>query len=209
MAYSIVDAMIYARPDEWTYTNAPDFDLFAKLSDQVSDRLYAQLFEIYMRFGDQTQALIEWAKEHGLNYMNNTVYAENVNYWKSSQKHAETWIDDAIKLIKRIGGTIDSQATITDHATGSVAFALAFTINGEHYRIAWPSLPSKTGDNKAARVQAATLLYHDVKHKVVIAKVKGVRAAFLEYYVLPSGESVGESVEQFAAGFLLPSGEMK
>ncbi len=138
---------------------------------------------------------------------NNPVYAETVNYWQTSKKHAEIWIDDAVKLIKSIGGVIDSQATITDHSTGRVGFMLSFNIGGDRYRIAWPSLPSKTGNDKAARVQAATLLYHDVKHKVVMAKIKGVKGAFLEYYMLPDGKSVDEAVDKFSAAFLLSTGQ--
>lgn len=65
MAYSIVDGMVYARPDEWAYPG-PDHALFEKLSDQVDDRLYAELFKIYMRGGNQTEAMIAWAKEKGL-----------------------------------------------------------------------------------------------------------------------------------------------
>ncbi len=68
MAYSIVDRFIYARPDEFCFTNAPDFALFERLSDQCSDEQFAELYKVYMRAGDQTAALIEWAKQKGLRY---------------------------------------------------------------------------------------------------------------------------------------------
>lgn len=65
MSYSIVDDFIYARPNEWAYPPS-DFPLFERLSDQVDDRLYAELFQIFMRPGDQTVAMLVWAALHNL-----------------------------------------------------------------------------------------------------------------------------------------------
>jgi hypothetical protein len=41
-------------------------------------------------------------------------------------------------------------------------------------------------------VQAATMLYHDVKAKAVSAKVHGVRAAFFQYLALPDGRTAAQ-----------------
>lgn len=141
------------------------------------------------------------------------VYAEQINYWQTSRKQAETWIDDAIKLIKGIGGVILSSVSATDQ-NGRAGFMLEFKIGADQYKLIWQALPSKTKNDRAARVQAATLLFHDVKHKVVMAKVKGVRVAFLEYLQLPSGQTVGELAKvtepyddnKIAREFLLTSG---
>lgn len=113
------------------------------------------------------------------------VYAEDINYFKTSQKQADTWIDDAKKLIGSIGGKVLAEAYGSD-AQGRSAFMIGFQIGTDTFKLTWPVLPCKQKANeKAAKVQAATLLYHDVKHKVVMAKIKGVRGAFLEYLMLP------------------------
>lgn len=61
------------------------------------------------------------------------------------------------------------------------------------FKLMWPVLPSREGNVKAARIQAATMLYHDVKAKVVTAKVLGTRAAFFQYLLLPDGRSASEA----------------
>jgi hypothetical protein len=47
---------------------------------------------------------------------------------------------------------------------------LEFDLGGERYKVVWPVLPTKTGKDRAARVQAATALYHDVKARCVTLK---------------------------------------
>lgn len=140
-----------------------------------------------------------------------TVYAESVNYWKTSKsRSAETWIDLAKREIVSIGGKVLSEAFGAD-ATGKSAFMLNFCIGSDTFKIVWPALPSKTKNDKAAKIQAATLLYHDVKHKVVMAKIKGVRTAFFEYFLLPDGQTAaqvaGDQLLSFAPIMMLPSGK--
>ena len=53
----------------------------------------------------------------------------------------------------------------------------------------WPVLPTKSGDEKAARIQAATLLYHDIKARAISAAVLGARAAFFTFLMLPDGRT--------------------
>lgn len=119
------------------------------------------------------------------------VYAHEVNYFKTSKTQPDTWIERAKKEIRNIGGVIVSE--VYGMQDGQAAFQLRFRIADEEYLINWRVLPIiyKT-DERAAVIQAATLLYHDVKHKVVMAKVKGVRRAFLEYLLLPNGVPAGE-----------------
>lgn len=118
-------------------------------------------------------------------------YAEEVNYWQTSTKSPDTWIDSAKKEIKGVGGTVLNEAYGSDH-TGRAAFMLMFQIGDDMFKVVWPVLLSKGKNEKAARVQAATMLYHDVKSKCVSAKVLGTRAAFFGYLLLPNGVSVSQ-----------------
>ena len=120
-----------------------------------------------------------------------TIYAEDVNYWKTSQKSADSWIDDTCDIITSIKGEILQQAFGT--MQGRAAYLLVFKLGSDVFKVSFPVLPSKTGNMKAAKVQAATILYHDVKAKVVLAKVLGTRAAFFTYLMLPDGRSAAEA----------------
>lgn len=130
------------------------------------------------------------------------VHAEDINYWKSSSSSADTWIEKAIREIKAIGGVVLAAASVqADNRNG---FMIRFSLNKDDFVIEIAALPCRkpTEDNqRAARVQAATILYHDVKHKCVMAKIKGARQAFAEHWLLPSGETVARAMEQ-GAGYL-------
>lgn len=124
----------------------------------------------------------------------NKVYAEDINYWQTSQMSPDAWIEKAKREIIGIGGKILGEAFGAD-AEGKSGFILAFKIADDQFEIRWAVLPTRTqGKDRQARVQAATLLYHDVKHKAVMAKVKGARASFVEYLMLPDGQNVGQAV---------------
>lgn len=131
-----------------------------------------------------------------------TVYAEDINYFDTGRSSPDTWIDKAKKEIASIGGKI--LASGYGEQDGQATFALDFTIGADKFSIRWQTLPGRlksTNELKRKR-QAATLLYHDVKHKCVMAKIRGVRATFMEYLVLPGGQTMGEAVtnvEQFNA----------
>ena len=75
---------------------------------------------------------------------------------------------------------------------GREAYMLGFAIDGQKFKIVWPVLPSKEGNNIAARRQAATMLYHDVKAKTISATVLGVKSAFFSYLMLPDGRAAHE-----------------
>lgn len=57
----------------------------------------------------------------------------------------------------------------------------------------WPVLLSKTGHGGAARIQAATALYREVKAACVKAKFLGNRAAFFAYLLLPDGRTASQA----------------
>lgn len=116
-------------------------------------------------------------------------YAETVNYWQTGQSGPDRWIDDAQAEIRAIGGKIHGWAFGADTATGKAAYMLDFELGGERFKVVWPVLPTKSGKNDlAARRQAATMLYHDIKSRCVTAKVMGKRVAFLSYLLLPDGQ---------------------
>jgi hypothetical protein len=120
-------------------------------------------------------------------------FAEDVNYWKTGRADPGTWLDRAKREVAKAGGEILGSAIVTEDATGRAGFMLMFRLNGERFKIAWPVLPSKSGNEKAARIQAATMLYHDVKARCVSARVLGARAAFFNYLMLPDGRTAAQA----------------
>jgi hypothetical protein len=134
--------------------------------------------------------------------MSKLPYAETVNYWETSRSSADSWIDKAKKEISQIGGRVIAEAFGSEPQTGRSAFMLAFDAGGQHFKIVWPVLSSKTGKDKSARIQAATFLYHDVKAKCMVAKVFGVRKAFFEYLMLPDGRVTSDLASDEMANLL-------
>jgi hypothetical protein len=122
------------------------------------------------------------------------IYAEDVNYWKTGTSSPDTWIDKAKAEIRAAGGTIGPEAFGND-GNGRIAYMLEFSFGRDRFRVVWPVLQSKTRNEKAARIQATTMLYHDVKAKCVSAKVHGIRAAFFQYAILPDGRTAAQVAE--------------
>ena len=122
----------------------------------------------------------------------NHVYADEVNYFKTGTTAPDTWIDNAKKEIRTAGGTVLNEAFGRDE-TGRAAYLLEFSFGIERFRAIWPVLPTrKSSDERAARIQAATMLFHDIKAKCISAKVHGARAAFFQYAVLPDGRTAAQ-----------------
>jgi hypothetical protein len=120
-----------------------------------------------------------------------TMNAEDVNYWKTGSSAPDTWIDRAKKEIAAAGGKVIGEAYGSDN-TGRAAYLLEFSFSGERFRAVWPVLPSKTKNERAARIQAATFLYHEIKARCMAAKVLGVQASFFNYLVLPDGRTASQ-----------------
>jgi len=121
------------------------------------------------------------------------VYAEDLNYYRTGKSGPDAWITLAKGEIRRAGGTVQAEAFGSD-ASGRAAYMLTFQIGGDQFKLVWPVLESRDPKNEqAARVQAATMLYHDIKAKCVTAKVMGARAAFLPYLLLPTGQTASQS----------------
>jgi hypothetical protein len=119
-------------------------------------------------------------------------YAEDINYWKTSSSAPDTWIYKAKNLIRDFGGQCLSEAYGRD-ADDRAAFMLQFQIGEDVFKIIWPVLPSRGNQDLAAKRQAATMLYHDIKAKCLSAKVLGARAAFFSYLMLPDGRNTSEA----------------
>lgn len=122
--------------------------------------------------------------------MDKAIYAEDVNYWKTSRS-ADKAIREAKKHIADVGGQVTAEGFLRtgDHA----AWMLAFTLQGSDYRCVWPVLESRTGNENAAKVQAAVALKHDIKAKCVAVKWLGPEQAFARERLLPDGRTIGEA----------------
>ncbi len=129
-------------------------------------------------------------------------YAEDLNYWKTSQSSPDTWIDRARTQIEKLDGIVLGHAYGTMPETGRSAYMLSFEIEGQTYKIIWPVLPTKIKNEKAARRQAATFLFRDVKARCLSATVIGARSAFFSYLLLPDGGTASQhSIEDVAELF--------
>ena len=118
-------------------------------------------------------------------------YAEDVgHYWQTSQSSPDVWMDRAKRIIQDLGGEIIADAY--GSSSGRAAFMLAFKIKAQDYKVVWPVLPSLSGKEGAAKRQAVTMLYHDVKAKAMTASVLGVEVAFFSYMMLPDGRVSSE-----------------
>jgi hypothetical protein len=113
---------------------------------------------------------------------------EKLNYWKTSSTSPDTWIDKTIKLLDGFGAELRGHARGHNIATGEEAFMLEFSVGGDAFRIVWPVLtPKKEEDRGAARRQAATMMYHDVKARLLYAEIHGARNAFLPMLLVDGG----------------------
>lgn len=118
-------------------------------------------------------------------------FAEDIgHYWKTSTISPSQWIVQARKLIESLNGTVLAEGF--GSTEGASAYMIAFKINEESFKVVWPVLPSKTGNIMAARRQAATLLYHDLKAKSMAASVLGPKVAFFSYLMLADGRTTSE-----------------
>ena len=125
---------------------------------------------------------------------------ETLPYWKTGRSSPDVWLDKAERFI------VDSDGEVVRQATGregdSEAMMMEFHLDGDVFRVVWPVLPSRRDDRQAARRQAATMLYHDVKSRGVRHRIFGARVAFFEFLVLPSGATAQEVGAEAVVGSL-------
>jgi hypothetical protein len=136
-------------------------------------------------------------------------YAEDVNYWQTGASSPDTWIERAKNQIKALGGKTLMEAFGHDEKNNS-AYMLGFQIGLDRFKVVWPVLPTRSGNIKAARIQAATMLYHDIKAKCLTAVIFGARSAFFSYLMLPDGSTAAQLADneliQVIPKFLLLGG---
>jgi hypothetical protein len=128
-----------------------------------------------------------------------STFAENLPYWKTSRISADGWLQKAAREIDRAGGVILSEGF--GSSGGRSAFLIRFEVGDRTFRVVWPCSESKyTGHDlraefkNAARRQAATMLYHDVKAMCVKARVVGFEVAFFSHMEMPDGRVASELV---------------
>ena len=119
------------------------------------------------------------------------LYAEDLPYWMTSKSSADTWLEKAAEEISRAGGRVISSGYMSDAVRGS-AYMIQFELEKMPFRLVERVIESKAGKDKAAKVQAATTMYHDIKSRMITARRKGARIAFLAELLLPGGQTVGE-----------------
>jgi hypothetical protein len=127
-------------------------------------------------------------------------FAETINYWKTSTSSPDVWVSKTIEVIQKLGGSNIAEGF--GSVDGRAAYAVTFEFQGDRFRSAWPVLPTKRPEDfRAARIQAATLMYHDAKAKALAASVMGIRTAFISNLLLPGGKTTAEAsnVELLAA----------
>ena len=126
--------------------------------------------------------------------MNELPFGEDIgHYWQTSQSPPGVWLDKTRKLIEGLGGAVLAEGF--GSVENKAAYMMAFKIGEDNFKVGWPVLPSRTGKVQASKRQAATLLYHDIKAKVMTASVLGARVAFFSYMLLPDGRSSSELAE--------------
>ena len=124
--------------------------------------------------------------------MNDLPYAEATNYWRTSKSSPDLWLARIKELIRNAGGMVLADGFGHDATSGRGAYMVGFELAAERYKIVWPILPTKTGDEQGTKRQAMTMMYHDIKSRIVSAKVLGARAAFFAYLMLPDGRTASQ-----------------
>lgn len=121
----------------------------------------------------------------------NLPFAEDVgHYWQTGQSSPDVWMARTRQLIEDLGGAVLAEGFGSIEGHG--AYMLAFRIEDIEFKAIWPILPTKSGRVTAARRQAATMLYHDIKAKAMTASVLGTKTAFFSYLMLPDGRVASE-----------------
>ena len=115
--------------------------------------------------------------------------AEDLPYWKTGSS-SEKAITEAKNAITKNGGRIIGDGYLTRNGEG--AFFLEFEMHGDSFRIVEKIMYSNTGNEKAAKVQAAASLKHSVKARVNEAVRHGARRAFMHSLLLPDGTTVDQ-----------------
>lgn len=122
-----------------------------------------------------------------------SIYAEDIkHYWRTGTSSPDAWLDRTKREITDADGVVLRSAYADEHGIAAYLIEFRFIPLPDVYRIVWPVLESRTGNERAARIQATTFLYHEVKSRCMGAKVLGARAAFFSYVVTPDGRTAAQ-----------------
>lgn len=114
------------------------------------------------------------------------IYAEYLNYWKTSESSTDSWMIKTKKQIENLKGKVLGEGF--GMTEGKAAFMIAFEIEKEKFKIIWPVVKSYSNNEFAERIQAVTSLYHYVKGVCLYAVIVGFRADFFSHLMLPGGK---------------------
>ena len=131
-------------------------------------------------------------------------YAEDINYWKTSKSSPDSWIEKSVKQIETLKGKVLTHAFGQDPVSGNSAYMIMFEIGINTFKIIQPVLPTYHGEDAAARRQATTLLYHEVKSRCLRSAITGPQEAFFQYMILPDGRMTSQaSIPEIVTGLPL------
>lgn len=120
--------------------------------------------------------------------------AEEVDhYYKTSTRSPETWFEMCRNLITKKGGKIIRWANADD--SGKEVFIIQFSYGQTQYRMHWNVLPTR-GSAIAARRQAVTALYHDIKAALVRAEWFGFDKAFVAWREIGDGRTMSDVTKE-------------
>lgn len=132
--------------------------------------------------------LIQWGEN-----IKKTIYAEDVDCWRTGKSRTvSAWLDLAESQLMQHGAKNVLKSTGTNE-TGATTFMFAFELNDQKYNLVWPTLPTRSHSEsaeRAARIQAVTSLYHEVKNCCVVGNRYGKGTGFFAYQMLPDGRTV-------------------
>lgn len=133
--------------------------------------------------------------------MTEPIYAEDLPFWQTGKSSPDLWMERTRRVLVGLGGEVVAEAFAQD-AMGRAVYMMAWKIGLDSYRVDWPVLATRKGNAVAARIQAATMLYHHIKAAGVSAAVMGPRAAFLAHLLLPDGRTAGGASGAHLAQYL-------
>lgn len=125
--------------------------------------------------------------------MNKLPFGEDIgHYWRTSKKDAGYWLNSVRDMIVSIPGC--KVLKKVDYEENDQNFFLVeFTVGLDWFKIIYPVLPVRQlKDREAARVQAVTLMFHEVKSRMMLIKIFGIHYAFLNYLVADNGKTVSQ-----------------
>lgn len=134
---------------------------------------------------------------------NQLPYAKDLPYWRSGSSAPDVWLEKAVAIVKKLGGTnVSCLSGMTDNGG---TFLMQFDHGTERYRVIWPVLRVQRPDEmRAAQIQAATMLYHDCKAKALVAQVLGIRTAFIGQLLVNESQTVSQIATPLLAESVKP-----